>query len=350
MHLVNFARIDAHTPAKGAGSLSDAALGFEGLEPGLPGSRRLGAVVQLGAYAGWVVDLNRTLAIKLAYDDVGAPEVEANSLVPPDMFSFLRLGASALEAAGITLEFAIDSLDRYDAPDILRAGAVEPATRVRICAPVPRPGKIVGVVGNYADSYEVSPSADDSDLPALFLKAPSAVIGPSDEIRLPAASRCVDFQGELAVVIGTRARNVSESDALGCVAGYCVANDVTARDLERRGYSIGKSCDTFAPLGPALVTADEIPNPQELGIRTVVSGDVLQLSSTKEMRFSVANIVAFASTIMLLEPGDVVLTGTPSGVGASQDPPRWLRDGDVVEVEIDSLGRLRNYVTNARTG
>jgi len=349
MHLVNFERINAHMPAKGAGSLGDAALGFEGLEPAFPGSRRLGALVQLGPYAGWVVDLNRMLAIKLAYEDVGAPEVEANSLVPPDMFSFLRLGASALEAAGIALDFAIDSLDRYDAPDILRAGAVEPATRARICALLPRPGKIVGVAENYPDPDTVSPSVDDLDVPALFLKAPSAVIGPDDEIRLPAATRQVDFQGELAVVIGARAKNISETDALGCVAGYCVANNVAARDLEQSGYEIGKSCDTFAPLGPALVTADEIPDPQELSIRSLVSGGVPQLSSTKEMRFPVANIIAFTSTIMMLEPGDVILTGTPYGVGSSHDPPRWLCDGDVIEVEISSLGRLRNYVTRAKT-
>jgi acylpyruvate hydrolase len=344
MHLVNFERIDSHVPAKGAHSLGDAALGFEGLEPTLPGSRRLGAIIQLGPFAGWVVDLNRMLAIKLAYEDVGVPEVEANSLVPPEILAFLRLGASALEAAEIALEFAISSLDRYDSPDILRAGAVEPATRVKICAPLPHPGKIVGVAGNYADA--VSPGVEDMEVPALFLKAPSAVIGPHDEIRLPATARRVDFQGELAVVIGTRAKDVSESDALGCVAGYCVANDVTARDLERSGYGIGKSCDTFAPLGPALVTADEIRDPQELSIRSVLSGDVLQLASTKEMRFPVAHLIATASKILTLEPGDVILTGTPNRV----DPPRWLRDGDIVEVEIDSLGRLRNYVTRARTG
>ena len=232
MHLVNFERTDTHAPAKGAGSLSDAALGFEGLEPALPGSRRLGAVIQLGSYAGWVVDLNRMLAIKLAYDDVGAPEVEANSLVPPDLFSFLGLGASALEAAQIALDFAIATLDRYDAPDILRAGAVSPETRVKICAPLPRPGKIIGVANNYPDRGAASPGADELDAPALFLKAPSAVIGPHDEICLPASARQVDFQGELAVAIGTRAKNISETDALSCVAGYCVAVDVTARDLE----------------------------------------------------------------------------------------------------------------------
>jgi 2-keto-4-pentenoate hydratase/2-oxohepta-3-ene-1,7-dioic acid hydratase in catechol pathway len=348
MHLVNFERIDSHVPAKSAGSLGDAALGFEALEPALPGSRRIGAVIQLGPYAGTVVDLNRMLAIKLAYDDVGAPEVEANSLVPPDLFSFLGLGASALEAAQIALDFAIATLDRYDAPDLLRAGAVYPETRVKICAPLPRPGKIIGVASNYPDRGAASPDADESDVPALFLRAPSAVIGPHDEICLPASAHQVDFQGELAVAIGTRAKNISETDALGCVAGYCVAVDVTARDLERGRYGIGKSCDTFAPLGPALVTADEIPDPQALGIRSTLSGDVLQVSSTGEMRFPVANIIAFASTMMTLEPGDVILAGAPSAAETSHGSPRSLRDGDIVEVEIGSLGRLRNYVTKAK--
>jgi acylpyruvate hydrolase len=349
MHLVNFKRIDSHVPARSAGSLGDTALGFEGLEPVLPGSRRLGAIIQLGPYAGSVVDLNRMLAINLAYDDVGAPEVEADSLVPPDLFSFLSLGASALKAAQIALDFAIDALDRYDAPDILRAGAVVPKTRIKIGAPLRHPGKIIGVAKNYLGRDATSPGPDAMDVPALYLKAPSAVIGPHDEICLPAAASRVDFQGELAVVIGTRAKNISEHRALGYVAGYCVAVDITARDLERGGCEIGKSCDTFAPLGPALVTADEVPDPQALSIRSTLSGDVLQSSSTREMRFPVANIIAFASTMMTLEPGDVILTGAPSAVETSHGSPRWLRDGDIVEVEIDSLGRLRNYVTKAKT-
>jgi 2-keto-4-pentenoate hydratase/2-oxohepta-3-ene-1,7-dioic acid hydratase in catechol pathway len=184
----------------------------------------------------------------------------------------------------------------------------------------------------------------------FFLKATSSVIGPEDDIVLPRASSSVDFEGELAVVIGRTAKGVSEADALAFVAGYTVANDVSARDFQgvHGQHFIGKSCDTFAPLGPALVTADEVPDPQDLGLRTIVSGEVMQSARTKEMTFPVAVLIAFASRLLTLEPGDVLLTGTPAGVGMARKPPRWLRDGDVVDVEIERVGLLRNFVTTER--
>jgi len=345
MHLVTFERPNTHNTLDDTGTLGDAAMGFESLEPVRPGSRRLGAVLSCGTYTDWVVDLNRTLAIKLAYDDVGAPEVEANSLVPSDMLSFLRLGPAALKAAMLALDFAIETLDCYNAPDFLRAGAVEPADHLRLCAPLPRPGKIIGVSDE--DLTPDTSNSDESAAPKLFLKAPSAVIGPDDEILLPADVNRVCFQGALAAVIGTQTRNVAAADALDRVAGYCVANDVKSPGVEDE--SVGRSCDTFAPLGPWLVTRDEIPDPADLGFRCVVSGDVVQLSRTKEMRFSIAQIIARASTIMALEAGDVILAGAPLGVEAPGERKRWIREGDLVEVEIESLGRLRNYVTSARS-
>ena len=345
MHLVTFERSSAHKTQNDTGALGDAAMGFESLESVRPGSRRLGAVLSVGSYAGWVVDLNRALAIKLAYDDVGAPEIEADSLVPADMLSLLRLGPAALKAAQSALDFAIETLDCYNAPDFLRAGALEPADRVRLCAPVPRPGKIIGASNE--DCTPDTSDPEDSAAPRLFLKAPSAVIGPGDEISLPAGARRVCFRGALAAVIGVRTRNVAIAEALDRVAGYCVASDVNSPDLEDE--SVGRSCDTFAPLGPWLVTTDEISDPSDLGVRSVVSGDVVQLSRTKEMRFSIAQIIAHASTIMTLEAGDVILVGAPSGVEVSGEPRRWIRDGDLVEVEVESLGRLRNYATSARS-
>jgi 2-keto-4-pentenoate hydratase/2-oxohepta-3-ene-1,7-dioic acid hydratase in catechol pathway len=345
MHLVTFERSTTHTAQDKTGALNDAVMGFESLEPVRPGSRRLGAVIPTGSYAGWLVDLNRALAIKLAYDDVGAPEVEADWMVPSDMLSLLRLGPAALKAAKMALAFAIDTLECYNAPDFLRAGAVEPAGRVKLCAPLSRPGKIIGALdGNLALGTS---GLEDSAAPRLFLKAPSAVIGPEDEISLPAGARRVCFRGALAAVIGARTRNVAVATALDRVAGYCVANDVWSPDLEDE--SIGRSCDTFAPLGPWLVTTDEIPDPAGLGVRSVVAGDVAQFSSTKEMRFSVAQIIAHASTIMVLEAGDVILVEAPSGIEAPGKPKRWIRDGDFIEIEIESLGRLRNYVTSAKS-
>ena len=347
MQLVSFERREnENAPERPDAARRTASLGFESLDTTRPGARRLGAILPAGPHAGSIVDLNRALAVRLAGEDVGAPEAEADSLLPPDMHAFLRRGPSALAAARAALEFAADAVDRYDAPDLLRAGVVEPRRRVHLSAPVPHPRKIVAVARNYpAHARERSAAALPTE-PVLFLKAPSSVIGPDDEILLPAASSKVDFEGELAVVIGSLARGVAAQDALACVAGYTVANDVSARDFqgERGQHFIGKSCDSFAPLGPALVTVDEIPDPQDLGIRTLVSGETMQSARTKEMLFPIAEIIAFVSKLMTLEPGDVLLTGTPAGVGASRTPPRWLRDGDVVEIEIERVGRLRNYV------
>jgi len=345
MQLVTFERTSAHNTRDESGSLGDAAMGFESLEPVRPGSRRLGAVVSVGAYAGWLVDLNRSLAIKLAYDDVGAPEVEANSLVPSDMLSFLRLGPAALKAARTALDFAIETLDCYNAPDFLRAGAVEPAERVRLCAPLPRPGKIVGA--SHENLAPDTAGSKDFAAPRLFLKAPSAVIGPDHEISLPAGARRVCFQGALAAVIGAPTRNVTVAEALDCVAGYCAANDVRCWDLEDE--SVGRSCDTFAPLGPWLVTKDEAQDPADLGIRSIISGEVAQLSRTKEMRFSIAEIIAHVSAIMALEAGDVILLGASPAGEVAGERERWIREGDLIEVEIESLGRLRNFVTTAKS-
>ena len=335
---------DESSPEASA-SLADAALGFDTLEFGRLGVRRLGALIPPGPHAGDVVDLNRALAVKLAFDDVGAPEAEADSLLPAEMRAFLTRGRPGIEVAARAFTWAVGALARYDGPDLIRSGVVLPRRRVRLCAPITRPTKIVAVARNYA-AHAAERGASPPKEPVLFLKSPSAVIGPGDDIELPRASSEVDYEGELAVVIGRSAHEVSVRDALDFVAGYTAANDVTARDFQnvRGQHFIGKSCDTFAPLGPVLVTADEIDDPQALELRTVVSGEQRQHGNTGDMVFSVAELIAFTSRLMTLEPGDVLLTGTPSGVGAADDPPRWLREGDVVDVEVDGIGQLRNYV------
>jgi len=346
MHIVTFEQRAAGPVPAGAMAASTL-----DLEAARPGARRLGAFLAEGPHAGCVVDLNRALAIALAADDAGAPEAEADSLLPSEMGAFLRRGESGRDAARRALAFAADAIARYDAPDLRRASVVLPRERVRLCAPVPRPGKILGVARNYALHAQERGEAEPPEEPVLFLKAPTAVAGPEDAILLPAVSREVDFEGELAAVIGRLAKDVDAAHALAFVAGYCAANDVTARDFQNvRGQRfIGKSCDTFAPLGPALVTADEIPDPQSLALRTALSGEIVQSASTKEMSFPVAELVAFASRLMTLEPGDVILTGTPAGVGAARKPPRFLRDGDVVEVAIERVGKLASYVRGTRS-
>ena len=175
------------------------------------------------------------------------------------------------------------------------------------------------------------------------------MIGPGDAIEVPPVVEHCDYEAELGVVIGRTATRVRESDALGHVAGYLCANDVSARDLQFRSpqWMLGKAIDSFLPCGPWLVTSDEIPDPQDLGIRCLVNGDVMQDSSTGQMVFGVAELVAFISRTLTLEPGDVIATGTPPGVGMARTPPRWLVDGDEVTVEIERIGALTNRVRAA---
>ncbi|MEM7409866.1 MAG: fumarylacetoacetate hydrolase family protein [Myxococcota bacterium] len=307
---------------------------------------RLGALLEYGEGGQAVVDLARALAVKLGREDAGAPEAEAESRIPADPRRFLEHGAPALASAREALAFATAAVSDYEGPDLRSAGIVVPRSSVRLSSPVPQPGKLIGVARNYADHARERGAASLPEEPVLFLKASSCVVGPRDDIVVPHAVTQPDYEGELAVVVGSRATAVGPREATAAIAGYCVANDVSARDYQnvRGQHFIGKSCDTFAPLGPALVTSDEIADPQDLGIRTRVSGEIRQEGRTKDMLFSVAEIVAFASHLFTLEPGDVILTGTPSGVGAASDPPRWLRDGDVVEIEIEGVGRLVNHV------
>ena len=346
MRIVCFER-SARRPTEILGA---AGYALDGIGLATRGARRLGALISAGPDAGAVVDLSRALAVKLALEDAGAPEAEAESLIPSDPIAFLAHGPDAVAAARSAHEFVRDALERYDAPDLRAAGIVLPRGSFRLHAPVARPGKIVGVARNYSDHARERGDAAPPGEPVLFIKASSAVIGPEDEIVLPRAVQQADYEGELAVVIGLPAYRVSADAAAASIAGYCVANDVTARDYQgvRGQRFLGKSCDTFAPLGPALVTADEVPDPQDLGLVTRLSGEMVQSARTKDMHFPVVEIIAFASRLMRLEPGDVILTGTPGGVGAARDPARWLRDGDVVEVEIERVGRLVNYVRAER--
>ncbi len=186
--------------------------------------------------------------------------------------------------------------------------------------------------------------------PVLFMKAPAAVQAPGGPIEIPVrlASERVDYEGELAVVIGKKCKNVSREEALEYVLGYTCGNDVSARDWQKeRGGSQwcrGKGFDTFCPLGPRLVTRDEIPDPNALRLRTIVSGEVLQDSNTADMIFDVPALVSFLSGSTTLLPGTVILTGTPSGVGMARTPPRWLKPGDEVTVEIEGIGELTNPV------
>ncbi len=214
-------------------------------------------------------------------------------------------------------------------------------------APIPRPGKVLCLGLNYRDHAAESGSPIPQE-PVIFSKASSSVIGSGDAIRVPAVSDEIDYEVELAIVIGRAARNVPAESAMEHVAGYTVLNDVTARDYQRlRGggqWTLAKSFDTFCPLGPWIVTADEVADPQALALKSVVSGEEMQSSSTSEMIFPVPFIIEYLSAALTLEPGDVIGTGTPPGVGFAQDPPRFLHAGDTVECTVEGIGTLANPV------
>jgi 2-keto-4-pentenoate hydratase/2-oxohepta-3-ene-1,7-dioic acid hydratase in catechol pathway len=216
----------------------------------------------------------------------------------------------------------------------------------RIEAPLARPGKMLFCGVNYLGHLDENPNAVLPKVPFFFSKFASAIVGPEAPIVLPTKEGEVDYEIELAVVIGRTTRSVAVEDALDHVFGYTIANDVSARDVQfvDMQITLGKNPDTFSPLGPAIVTPDTLGDPQALALRTRVNGQERQRDTTDHMLFPVAELLAFVSRTITLDPGDIVTTGTPAGVGTFRDPPLWLKPGDVVEVEVDGIGTLRNPV------
>ncbi|MDR7521983.1 MAG: fumarylacetoacetate hydrolase family protein [Armatimonadota bacterium] len=259
--------------------------------------------------------------------------------MPDDMLSFIERGA--LSQARLALAYGRRLLRDGRARDL-----IIPLSKVRLLAPIPRPRKNIVCVGrNYAEHARESGSAVPT-VPVFFTKPPTCVIGPEAAVVHHAVTQALDYEVELAVVIGRRGRDIPADRALDYVFGYTVMNDVTARDLQRRHeqWFKGKSLDTFGPMGPAIVHRSAIPDPQDLRLRLRVNGGVRQDASTRAMIFPVAQLIATLSAGMTLEPGDILATGTPEGVAMGRTPPPWLVPGDVVEAEIERIGVLRNRI------
>jgi len=241
------------------------------------------------------------------------------------------------------------SLTPHTWNDILRDKPVEIVAEVSqdsavLLNPIGRPGKIICVGLNYLDHCRET-NTPPPDRPLLFTKFTTSMTGPSGDIVWSTSlTNKVDFEAELTVIIGKTCRSIDDGDALNHVAGYTAANDVSTRDVQLGDgqWVRGKSLDTFCPLGPAFVTANEIPDPQVLAIRSVLNGEIMQDSNTNLMIFSVAHIIAFCSQAFTLEPGDIILTGTPHGVGLGRDPQIYMKDGDLIEIEIEGIGRIEN--------
>ena len=253
-----------------------------------------------------------------------------------DTSSFLSAGDAAIQQAQKVVQEAGES-------------AFTALSSVTLRAPVPRPEKIIAVGLNYRDHSIEAGAKEVPKTPIIFAKFPTSISGPGDSIVLPHGDSQVDYEAELAVVIGKKTKAISAAEALQNVAGYMPLNDVSARTWQfaDKQWVRGKSCDTFCPTGPYLTTRDEISDPQSLSISARVNGTTLQDSNTSRMIFRVAELIEFISASITLEPGDIIATGTPEGVGVFRTPPIFLKPGDIVEIEIEKLGLLRNPVVAA---
>jgi 2-keto-4-pentenoate hydratase/2-oxohepta-3-ene-1,7-dioic acid hydratase in catechol pathway len=250
---------------------------------------------------------------------------------------------AAIAGGEATRSALADLVARAEAADAAGSSWLKDEGSVTLGPAVPNPGKIVCVGLNYRKHAEETGAAIPST-PVLFSKFLNTVAAPDEDVPLTDAATQYDYEVELAVVMGDTAKNVSAADALNSVFGYATANDLSARDLQTRTsqWLLGKTMDKFMPIGPYLVTADEVPDPQKLAIRTWLNGELRQDSNTDDMIFPVAEIISYISRHFTLEPGDVIITGTPEGVILGMAEKRWMVPGDVVEVEVEGLGKLRN--------
>jgi 2-keto-4-pentenoate hydratase/2-oxohepta-3-ene-1,7-dioic acid hydratase in catechol pathway len=289
---------------------------------------RVGVLIE-----GRVVDLApalQSLATAPRYDSAGGFAV--------DMLGLLRAGPETLAAAATGIEGSIgrDGVQKHPL-----------LADIELLAPVPRPGKIVAVGRNYAD-HAAETGMKALEAPRIISKLPSSVTGPGSVVVRPEGIVKLDYEVELGVVIGRQTKHVKPDDALSAVAGYTILDDVSARELQfdvsPPQTTFAKSMDGFCPMGPWMVTRDEIPDPQELRLQTWVNDELLQNGNTHDMIFSVAVLIEYISRYMTLEPGDVIATGTPAGVGAFHKPPRWLRPGDRVKLSISKIGELEHTI------
>ena len=302
---------------------------------------------RLGAFVdGKVVDLNAAYALYLKSRGERRAGASADALLPCDMVGFLALGDGALRAMRQALEYARASRMRTNATDGRGHRVLYDAGEVRLRPPVPHPPKVICMCLNYVDHCKET-GVPVPDSPFFFVKPWTAIAGPEDLVYIPKmakVNRHVDYELELAIVIGKKGRHVPEKDAYDLVAGYTIMNDISARDFFPPEFLPMKGFDSFAPLGPCLTLKDQIGDVDNLNLRLRVNGEVRQVSNTRNFVFRIPQVVAYLSEILTLEPGDVISTGTPGGVGWKQTPPLWLQTGDVVEAEIENIGVLRNTI------
>jgi 2-keto-4-pentenoate hydratase/2-oxohepta-3-ene-1,7-dioic acid hydratase in catechol pathway len=265
--------------------------------------------------------------------------------------------AGVVEASGDIADLGVPMMELLSSGDLVshvaklldRADRI-PAAEIILVAPVPRPGKVLAIGLNYRDHAEES-GQQVPKYPVVFAKVSTCITGPEAPVERPRASAAVDWEAELCFVIGKRGRHIAAGDALQHVAGYMCGNDVSVRDWQFHNptWMMGKGFDTHGPTGPWLVTSDEL-DPGDLDIKCFVNGELMQSSNTSQLIFDIPAIIEYLSTAFTLEPGDVIFTGTPAGVGISRKPPVFLKAGDVVRVEIDGLGTLENPVIEERAG
>ena len=297
------------------------------------GENRFGFELQEGK----IVDLLQAAKILLSKGQFS--QSQGGLFDAPDLKSWLAHGRVSIETAQKIRELLKNDIE-------MTPPVVYGRENIRLLPPIPNPGKIIAIGLNYRDHAQEQNAPLPKD-PLIFAKFPSSLIGPEDEIRLPSISKKVDPEAELCVVILETGKGFSQEKACQAIAGYTIGNDVSARDLQFSDgqWVRGKSCDTFAPCGPFLVTEDEIGDPHQLDIELRLNGNVQQSSNLRNLIFDCYTLVSFISQTITLETGDLIFTGTPAGVGVFRKPPVFLNSGDVVEITIEKIGTLRNVVT-----
>lgn len=278
--------------------------------------------------------LDGDLVLDFHHDAAGLPEADG----PLDW----------MDTDGACHQSARRLVDSADEAKLQAAGAIVALSSIELQSPIPRPGKVICIGLNYRDHAEES-GMDIPEQPLVFSKFSSCVVGEGADVKLPRGAKEVDYEAEFGVVVGKTATDVSEADAMDHVLGYCNINDISARDFQFADgqWQRGKSCETFCPTGPFIATADEVADPHALRIQFRLNGKTMQDSSTSQLIFNVPQLISYLSGFVTLEPGDLISTGTPPGVGFARKPPVYIQPGDVMEVEVEGLGVLKNGVIAA---